>query len=530
MKRGAADIGRAASGDPAWRDAMVKAIAWFAMLAASLLNFLNFNDYPLLRGEVAILLLASAVLAATLAALERAAPRLAFVFTGLLVALGADLNMSGDLWPPIIGLIVGAVARFRNAEAVKLIIAAFATVFLFQLAAGLTASPVPAAHATQTHSATHSSRPPIVHLMLDSYMGLEGMSAEPAFADLRAETAELYRQDGFRIYRDAYSRHMNTANSVPYFLSFGNGPLANVSQLDSRQRPARLAYFDRLAGQGYEISVFGADYLDLCTGQPVNDCRQFNYSGLEALDRFPMTKVDRAKAIGTALASMSLVVSAAHDGIALLAWRTNIARPMSMRDLRKTSTPKAALSLIDLKNELAHPEYGKVYFAHVLLPHEPYVFDADCSVQPRSRWHTETDGASRGVRLAGYAAQTRCMHRLLDDLADTLRQSPAGRKTVMIVQGDHGSRIVETRPTTESPTAAARDFAMSYSTIFAIRAPGIEPGTIAGRASVDELLGDFARSDFRRAPAAGIRPAEVILADRTWIPRRRIPLPDYGTD
>jgi hypothetical protein len=98
---------------------------------------------------------------------------------------------------------------------------------------------------------------------------------------------------------------------------------------------------------------------------------------------------------------------------------------------------------------------------------------------------------------------------------------------VIIIHGDHGSRIVGTRPAVENTTQTVRDYAMTYSTLFAIRAPGIEPGTIEGRAALDELLEDFARSDFHTAPPSGSRPAEIILATMDWRPKKRVSLPNY---
>jgi hypothetical protein len=514
-----------------WKGLPAKMLAWMLMLTASLLNFLNFHEYPLFRPEVAIVLLGFAVFAAAMGGLERGAPRLAFVFTAMLIALGADLNLDGSIWPLVIGLLALALAWRNNTAAVKIASAAFATVIMFQTATGVLAA-WPSASATEkTASApAEASRPPIVHLLLDSYLGLEGMAADPAYDELRTETADFYQRHGFRVYEGAYSRHANTANSVPYFLSFGTADLAKVSQVDDRLKPDRLDYFDRLSSQGYDISVRGANYLDLCTEQSVEDCRQFSYSGLDALTKFRWTAVDRAETLAISLAGMSSLPRNLYDDWVAFARATGLPHPMVMRNLVKTSTPKAALTVMELRRELARPQYGKVYFAHLLLPHEPYVFDANCTIKPRSAWHTEMDGAAQQVRAADYRSQTRCMHRLLGPLFDSLQQSPAGRDAIVIVQGDHGSRIVTARPISEEPNASVRDYAMSYSAMFAVRAPGIDPGLAKGRASLDELLKDFAESDFAAAPPAGVRPAEVILATWDWIPRQRTPLPEYGSD
>lgn len=507
----------------------MKAAAWALMLVASLLNLLNFNDYPLVRSEVAIVIAALALIAAGLALAERLAPRLAFIFTGLLVGLGADFNTDAAKLPVILGCAAAAVALFHNKNVVKLALAAFGTVMLFQLAIAASGawSASPPARAAPAPDGGDASRPPIVHLLMDSYLGTEGMGADPAFAKLREETIAFYTERGFRLYDGAYSRHANTANSVPYILSFGNARPATVGQVAERQSPGRLDYFDQLAASGYDISIFGADFLDLCEGQPVDDCRHVQHSKLSAITHFPMSTRDRATTIGVTLASMSRLTSQLYDVASVTNFGLGGAPPMVMRNLKKLGPPESALDMTELRQVLRNPQHGRVYFAHLLLPHEPYVFDANCALKPRSQWNTEMQSDARVERDADYRAQTHCTHRMLGQVFDALQATEAGRQAIVIVHGDHGSRIVDIRPNTANPTPSSRDFAMTYSTLFAIRAPGIAPRVAEGRASLDQLLEDFADSDFRTPPATAGQPAQVILATEDWVPKTRINLPEY---
>ena len=64
-----------------------------------------------------------------------------------------------------------------------------------------------------------------------------------------------------------------------------------------------------------------------------------------------------------------------------------------------------------------------------------------------------------------------------------------------------------------------------FSTLFAIRAPGVAPAYFTEREPVPSLLRDFARSDFRSAPHPAPLPAPfVYLADEDWKPVRSVPL------
>jgi len=510
-------------------DWIAKAAAWALMFAASLLNLLNFNEYPLVRREVAVVIAALALISAGLSLVERLAPRRAFVFTGVLVGLGADLNTGAATLPVILGCAAGAAAWFYNKNVVKLASTAFGTVMLFQL--GIAGAGVwsasPPAHAAPAPSSGDASLPPIVHLLMDSYLGTEGMGADPAFAQLREQTIAFYLEHGFRLYDGAYSRHANTANSVPYILSFGNAAPATVSQRSERFSPGRLDYFDRLAARGYGISILGADFINLCDGQPVDDCRQFQHSKLSAITQFSMSTRDRATTIGVTLASMSGLTSQIYNYSALANYLLGGDRPMMMRNSKKLASPRAVVAMHDLGQVLKQPEYGRAYFAHLLIPHEPYVFDESCAMKPRAQWNTEMQSAKIEARYANYRAQTVCMHRLLGEMLDVLQETEAGRQAIVIIHGDHGSRIAVRRPDTLNPSPDLRDFAMTYSTLFAIRAPGLEPELVDGRASLDELLEDFAESDFRTAPATGRQPAQVILATGDWVPKTRTNLPEY---
>lgn len=69
-------------------------------------------------------------------------------------------------------------------------------------------------------------------------------------------------------------------------------------------------------------------------------------------------------------------------------------------------------------------------FAHFLLPHEPYVFDAEgnCLSRPESR--------ERGTKQ-GYVEQVRYANKVIRDLVTTL-QAKKDRRSVIIIQADEG--------------------------------------------------------------------------------------------
>jgi hypothetical protein len=67
---------------------------------------------------------------------------------------------------------------------------------------------------------------------------------------------------------------------------------------------------------------------------------------------------------------------------------------------------------------------------------------------------------------------------------------------IVIVQGDHGSRIMQLEPTVAS-RATRDDYIDNFSTLFAIKSPWLGPGYDRRMASITCLMGMLGRSGFR---------------------------------
>lgn len=509
--------------------------AWALVLAGSLLNLLNFNDYPLVSPEVGLVLLAIAPVAAIAAVLHTAAPRLSFVFTGILVGLAVDLNSDGEIVAVAAGLAAAALAFRWDQVVLKLAIAGFSAVMLSQVAtASISAGgPIGSAKAATTPDRLHSADQPrpIVHIVLDSYLGMEGMSADPAgFASLRRDNVDFWTGHGFRLYEGAYSRHANTVNSIPHMLSFGKRPFATTTQRLQHVSPGRLDYFDVLAARKYRVSAIMPDFIDLCFQQKIADCRHFRRSDLSSVAYFDLPTTDRARTVAITMAGMSRLSASAYITIWNAAIYLGLAEPGRMYEETKLFPLASAKALDEFEADLSSIQPGEVRFAHLLLPHDPYAFTADCKVRPKADWLSEGGpGGDIATRDARYRDQMRCLMSRIHGVLAELDSGPHGREAIVIVHGDHGSRIAGTRPSSDGEQSSRRDLAMTYSTLFAIRAPGIGPGVVAGRAPIEDLLGSFVHSGFATAPEVEKAPSRIILADRQWIPRKEAQLPRYST-
>jgi len=182
-----------------------------------------------------------------------------------------------------------------------------------------------------------------------------------------------------------------------------------------------------------------------------------------------------------------------------------------------------------IRRKYAKP--GEVYFAHLLAPHFPYITDRDCTVKRWDDWITHRSFPDTwAARHHGYFDQLICVTSKMEQVLEALRKSPAGPDSIVIVHGDHGSRITREDPVAEEigQQFDDDDLISSYSTLFAIRAAGSEPGYVQSRIPVAQLLAEAARAGFSEphpdaAPPLG---PSVMLEDSDWRPVRRHPLPE----
>jgi len=82
------------------------------------------------------------------------------------------------------------------------------------------------------------------------------------------------------------------------------------------------------------------------------------------------------------------------------------------------------------------------------------------------------------------------LQKKLGQLVDAIRDTGGYDEWTIVVHGDHGSWITlsDVRLSNEIRLTKA-DFIDAFSTIFAVKAPGIEPGYDSRPASVSDLLG-----------------------------------------
>jgi hypothetical protein len=98
---------------------------------------------------------------------------------------------------------------------------------------------------------------------------------------------------------------------------------------------------------------------------------------------------------------------------------------------------------------LATIEPGRAFVLHVLVPHFPYMLDQACNLKPVGDWRVPPRYDKRAKRDEVYSAywdQAACADRLAMELVSAVQATPFGQQAIIIVHGDHGSRIGRDTP------------------------------------------------------------------------------------
>ena len=505
-------------------------------LLASFANLLNHHHYPVFTAEVGLVAAVLLIVALLLTGLHRLAqPRLAFLITALVSAIIIDLgtDMPNTVFPlTVVGL--AAIAWWREQVVLKLMAAAFSSVLLFQIIdiPKTSSEAVPLANEAknlQNPATRNAQLRPIVHLILDSCIGLDGMTALGTnFGNLRQEQEQFYLSNGFQLYPGAYSRHAKTINALPELLSYGQAARATEPRNVQITQAPSLAYFNDLDQAGFRTSALTPSFVNFCPNQILSECQNYNRSDLAVLAASELAVSDKALVIGATMLELSqftaLMGGLMDEQLGQL--RRSTGRHLYNRAKLYSLT---GLSRIDaVTADLANLHFGEARVIHLLLPHDPYVVSRDCHLLPEPDWKDEHGTASFAVRDAAYAEQAHCMTETrIAALLKALDQTEAGRAAIVIIHGDHGSRTLNGVPSSLAGTPDPRSMAVTYSAFFAIRVPGETPTLVPGQFALDELVGAFAATHFSAAPRPQERPAQVWLMDNNWIPARTIPLPRF---
>ena len=445
----------------------------FLILVYPLLGMIWHHEYPVFSIEVLLLLVGTLVLAGLLSAVLKKYCRsmvvnlvlvsvltLAFLFHFNLFFLGLVAVMT-------LGLVCVVLFRekfpsFLMVVMAALIIGSYADSLMDR------AGSAPELEA----SLSQTTRGPVIHILMDSFIGPDGLPQNGESQDLRAEIMEFFELYNFRVHARAYSHYTSTTDSMTRAFNFRNDDeniFKRVYALREGISFRENTWFQELSKMGYPIVVYQSESVDFCHVTPpvVDRCNVFTFPNLKTintdLDDIPMRAVLLVRVL---LAQSTLITKILINHKMASTWGVSIYDKQMLTDLARD----------------VQQSPNNAYFAHVLLPHAPMVHRLDCSLDYESDirdrfpsgpgWIGNHD-ESRANRYKRYVLQAKCALQELGILFKTLQDQNLYEKATILVHGDHGTGLWIYKPSVRiTNKRLGRDLRETYSVLFAVKYPG----------------------------------------------------------
>ena len=194
-----------------------------------------------------------------------------------------------------------------------------------------------------------------------------------------------------------------------------------------------------------------------------------------------------------------------------------------------------------IRDEVPQIVAGDYRLHHLILPHFPYVLRADCSLRDVRDWQNYDSFLAEGFNSAEtrrdkyrlYFAQLQCLYLRLETFMQELRANGLLENAVVLLHGDHGSRItVNHPPNTALTLITASDLVDSYATLFAVRAPGLAAGVDRTKMSIQKLFPALIASGFGPSFGSelqsGVTDGPSMVNLRGGPPHRWLEMPAFG--
>jgi len=451
---------------------------YFWLLIYPALSFLWRHSYPFFSVEVGLIFLLIAICSILLAIIIRnVRPVIANALSLLLITVILMLQFNLLLPGLIVLALIGPAAIFLLKGRFQLYSLA---IIIFMIAGAFFDSFEDDGNlrSTAKHTSAKPGLPPVVHILMDSFIGIDGLPPHAESDLLRDEIYTFFDQYDFHTFPRAYSRYLSTGNSVYKAFNYQNDG-KNKFGLEVLGRRKHIlkpnAQFDVMQELGYRFNIYQTEFLDFCQSNVdhVDRCWQYSQPNVDSISHAPDMR-QRLEMLAVVLLNQSTILSNLVTSIGLF-MDGGMDRGIAHHDPRVFA---------NLERDLLSDPGGKYFFAHILLPHGPFAFQDDCSINYES---------SRLVRFAAlqgeplqnkeiyetrtkmYFEQVSCALKSMHQIFEKMKAAGIYEQSIIVIHGDHGSRIGKYYPHYGNIGVLTHsEYRANFSTLFAVKFPGIK--------------------------------------------------------
>jgi hypothetical protein len=273
--------------------------------------------------------------------------------------------------------------------------------------------------------------PNVFFIVVDKYSGSRSLLENHGFDNRPFE--DRMRSRGFVVPRESRSNYPHTWMSLASILNWtfldelldGStaSPLQTLFRAIEDNRAARF-----FMEQGYEF-VFLPTTFSATRSNPFAD-RQL-----------PQVRRRSGVNVGAAWLDAS---AAGRAGIWMSGPLVDMLPAGGSRFPYPIETAEEIEAKFDLLADLAAEPGTRFVFAHLLVPHEPYLFHADCSHRPPFWPPTDYVADQEPIRQA-YLEQLQCVNRMIENLVDRILET-SEVPPILLIQSDHGHAMMAVNP------------------------------------------------------------------------------------
>jgi len=350
--------------------------------------------------------------------------------------------------------------------------------------------------------------PLFIYIIWDEHMSIkwtpEGVSHAKA---AKQEMVNFYNKYDFLLFTNAFSHYSSTDKSISNVLNFSAEP--GLKTIESKKGHKNLIYnevFSILKRRGYDIRVYQSNNMNFCdpSNTSITFCFEYKYHNIGDIQALDIRVDQKAllvlghwfdvvvfvpSTIRTVRGILTSILGEKIVKIPIIGVLYNRVGPINVK-----------LALEQVKSDTFRFPRGKAFFAHLLIPHSPYVYDENNNLKkdPKTwlgnsyRYETKIR-PTRKEQYEHYYAQVRGLYKELDDWFTELDKKGILEDATVIFHGDHGSRIFyeAPKPPALSHPKWERIVKDSYSTLFAVKDIGIPKGQVATPKSIETLLDEY---------------------------------------
>ena len=306
----------------------------------------------------------------------------------------------------------------------------------------------------------------------------------------------FYQTNKFTFYPSAYLRYQDKYRNIgnvlnPSLTEVGNDLFNRddaayyVSSEDAQVYITRNDLFKELKKQGYRLNVYQTYPFDFCKGAGVKDvdfCQTYP-APLGALYQTNMTTASRLMLlVGHWLYSTPFGKGAAEFIYEKLKNTVNLSNVPFLGNPLSMSLPVGQpLVLSGLRHDVLAAKGKNAFFAHLNLPHYPYVYDQNCQLKADPMaWRSNTPYTDKKElngelkRWEDYNRQLFCTYGQINYLIKELENAKLLDKTTIVIHGDKGANIQKEKTDDLELTRvdkAINRFKNNMTTVFGIYKP-----------------------------------------------------------